>query len=297
MVDIYKELPRTNCGDCGKGSCFAFATAVYLEAFALEACPHLSDDLRSAMGARLEAGRESGEGRRPSSPEQALRSLLGALRDVDLEAQAAKCGGEYRPAVTGSSPCSASAPPSTPAPSESPAPPSTPAVESVAIDFLDGRYVVTREDVSAEQGEDPSVWVKILLLIYLTRAGGRLPTASWVSYRDLPNSVSKSASFEECSDRIARAFEGDLVGLERAVISLGGRPAETGSADLAYVLPVLPRVPVLLLFWDREEEFDARAGFLLDGSVLDYLDLEALLFVGEALAGRLLGEGLGDLVA
>lgn len=272
MVDIYKDLPRTNCGDCGKGSCFAFATAVYLEAFTLEACPHLSDDLRSEMGARLEAGRQSGEGRRPSSSEQALRSLLGALQEVDLEAQAAKCGGDYRPAATGS-------------------------VESVAIDFLDGRYVVTREGVAAEGGEDPSVWVKILLLIYLTRAGGRLPTASWVSYRDLPNSVSKSASFEQCSDRIARAFEGDAAGLERAVIALGGRPSETGSADLAYVLPVLPRVPVLLLFWDREEEFDARAGLLLDGSVLDYLDLEALLFVGEALAGRLLGQGLGDLVA
>lgn len=295
MVDIYKDLPRTNCGDCGKGSCFAFATAVYLEAFTLEACPHLSDDLRSAMGARLQVGRESGEGRRPSSSEQALRSLLVALQDVDLEAQAAKCGGEHRPAATGSA-SSVSPPPSGPAPSQSPAPP-TPAVESVTIDFLDGRYVVTREGVAAEWGEDPSVWVKILLLIYLTRAGGRLPTASWVSYRDLPNSVSKSASFEECSARIARAFGGDRVGLERAVIALGGRPSETGSADLAYVLPVLPRVPVLLLFWDREEEFDARAGFLLDGSVLDYLDLEALLFVGEALAGRLLGEGLGDLVA
>lgn len=272
MVDIYKDLPRTNCGDCGKGSCFAFATAVYLEAFTLEACPHLRDDLRSAMGARLVAGREAGEGRRPSSSEQALRSLLGSLQDVDLRAQAAKCGGEYRPAVSGSA-------------------------ESVAIDFLDGRHVMTREEVVAERGEDPSVWVKILLLIYLTRAGGRLPTDSWVSYRDLPNSVSKSASFEECSNRIARAFEGDLVGLERAVTVLGGRPMDTGSADLAYVLPVLPRVPVLLLFWDREEEFDARAGFLLDGSVLDYLDLEALLFVGEALAGRLLGEGLDDLVA
>jgi len=236
------------------------------------------------MGSKLEAGREAGEGRRPSSSEQALRSLLGALGEMDLEARASACGGHYRPAAAGS------------APSSAPAPPLSPAAESVAIDFLDCRYLVTREDVTAERGEPPSVWVKILVLIYLTRAGGGPATGSWVSYRDLPNSVSKSASFEECSARVARAFEGDPAGLERGVLALGGRPSGTGSADLAYVLAVLPRVPVLLLFWDQEEEFPARASFLLDGNVLDYLDLEALLFVGEALAGRLLGEGLGDLV-
>jgi len=140
------------------------------------------------------------------------------------------------------------------------------------------------------------VWVKILLLIYLTRAGGRPPSGSWVSYRDLPNSVSKAKSFEECSARVAGAFGGRLDGLEHAAVRLGGRPVDPGSADRAYVLPALPRVPVLLLFWDGEDEFAARASFLLDGSVLDYLDLEALLFVGEALAGRLLGEGLADLV-
>ena len=235
------------------------------------------------MGARLEAGREVGEGRRPSSSEQALRSLLGALAEVEFEAQAAKCGGDYRPAPTGAAGAPGGAP--------------GPAAESVAIDFLGGRYLVTHEDVVAERGEDPSVWVKILLLIYFTRAGGRSATGTWVSYRDLPNSVSKSASFDQCSARVARAFAGDLEGLERAVVALGGARSEFGSADCAYLLPVLPYVPVLLMFWDREEEFDARASFLLDGNVLDYLDLEALLFVGEALAGRLLGEDLGDLVA
>jgi hypothetical protein len=59
---------------------------------------------------------------------------------------------------------------------------------------------------------------------------------------------------------------------------------------------VLPRVPVLVLFWPQEEEFPARVSLLLDSSALDYLDQEALVFVAEALAGRLLGGNLSGLV-
>ncbi len=79
VVDIYKDLPRTNCGECGKGSCFAFATAVYLEAFPLEQCLHLREAPRREMETKLDMSREEGVGRRPSSSEQALRSLPAVL--------------------------------------------------------------------------------------------------------------------------------------------------------------------------------------------------------------------------
>ncbi|MHB0979932.1 MAG: (Fe-S)-binding protein [Thermoleophilia bacterium] len=82
VVDIYRDLPRTNCGDCGKGSCFAFVTGVYLEAFSLERCPHLGAPLRIEMQARLGVSRGEGAGRRPSSSEQALRGLLAGVYRV-----------------------------------------------------------------------------------------------------------------------------------------------------------------------------------------------------------------------
>jgi hypothetical protein len=240
-----------------------------LEALPLEECPHLTPEVLAAMQSKLEEGREAGEGRRPSSAEQALRSLLSTMPDVDMEVQAAKCGGKYD-AGGG---------------------------RSVTIDLFEGSYRVTVDDVEVVHGESPTVWVKILLLIYLTRAGGRPQTGAWRAYRDLPNSVSKAKSFEACAARIASRFEGDPEGLDEAVRRLGGKPTDSGSADRAFVLRALPRVPLMMLFWDKEDEFPARVSLLLDGSVLDYLDLEALLFVGEVLTGRLLGEALADVVA
>lgn len=42
VMDILKQLPRTNCGDCGKPTCMAFAAAVFRREATLSACPPLS---------------------------------------------------------------------------------------------------------------------------------------------------------------------------------------------------------------------------------------------------------------
>jgi hypothetical protein len=46
--------------------------------------------------------------------------------------------------------------------------------------------------------------------------------------------------------------------------------------DLVLLVSPLPKVPVLCLFWDRDEEFPASFQFLFDGSASAYLDLESL---------------------
>jgi len=262
VLDIYKDLPRTNCGECGKGSCFAFASAVYLEAFPLEVCPSLGPIPLRAMQDKLDRGRDEGEGRRPASSEQALRALLSVMQTADLAAVAENGAGAFI---------------------DSPA-------EAIDVRFLDGLYRVSRVGVSSLRGDVPSASVKILLLIYLTRATGIPESGVWISYRDLPSTVSKSKSFEEASARVAQAFAGDPDRLDLVVRTLGGRSVDSASADRAFRIEVLPRVSVLLLFWDEEEEFPARVSILLDRVVLDYLDQEAIVFMAEALAARLLGE-------
>ena len=85
--------------------------------------------------------------------------------------------------------------------------------------------------------------------------------------------------------------------LKEAALSLGATEAEFGSADLCYRFKALPKVDLLLLYWEGGEEFGARAAMLLDGGVLDYLDQEAIVFMAEAFVKRLCGESLGGLVA
>ncbi len=263
VLDIYRDLPGTNCGDCGRSGCFAFATAVYLEGESLARCPHLPPGQRARMEALVARDRERGGGRRPAVSEQALEHLRGEMAGRDLREVAERCGGRYL--------CG---------------PP-----EAVEVPFLGRVHRILRGDVVTPEDPAPSIWVKIFLMIYATRATGRPLSGRWVSYRDLPNTVSKARSFEACVERIARVFEGRPADLERAARPLGGRPADGAAAPVGYLFPALPRVPLLLLFWDREEEFPARAVVLLDEHVLDYLDQEALVFLAEAFSERLCRPG------
>jgi acetyl-CoA decarbonylase/synthase, CODH/ACS complex subunit gamma len=49
-IEVYKNLPRTNCGDCGLPTCMAFAMQVASKKQALDVCPHVSDEARAVLG-------------------------------------------------------------------------------------------------------------------------------------------------------------------------------------------------------------------------------------------------------
>jgi len=49
-LDIYKNLPKTNCKDCGVPTCLAFAMKVASGQAGLDGCPHLTDDARAQLG-------------------------------------------------------------------------------------------------------------------------------------------------------------------------------------------------------------------------------------------------------
>jgi acetyl-CoA decarbonylase/synthase complex subunit gamma len=48
-MQIYKNLPKTNCKDCGLPTCMAFAMQVAAKQRSLSDCPHISDDATAAL--------------------------------------------------------------------------------------------------------------------------------------------------------------------------------------------------------------------------------------------------------
>ncbi len=53
-LDIFKLLPKTNCGDCGVPTCMAFAMKLAQKKAELSSCPHASDEAKAALGAASE---------------------------------------------------------------------------------------------------------------------------------------------------------------------------------------------------------------------------------------------------
>jgi acetyl-CoA decarbonylase/synthase complex subunit gamma len=48
-LEIFKQLPKTNCKDCGQPTCLAFAMALAGGKASLDACPHVSDAAKEAL--------------------------------------------------------------------------------------------------------------------------------------------------------------------------------------------------------------------------------------------------------
>jgi acetyl-CoA decarbonylase/synthase complex subunit gamma len=49
-IQIYKYLPKTNCGECGAPTCLAFAMKLAGKKAELAECPYVSDEGKSALG-------------------------------------------------------------------------------------------------------------------------------------------------------------------------------------------------------------------------------------------------------
>ncbi len=48
-LDIFKQLPKTNCGDCGQPTCLAFAMKLAQKQASLDQCPHVSEEAKAAL--------------------------------------------------------------------------------------------------------------------------------------------------------------------------------------------------------------------------------------------------------
>ena len=48
-LDIYKVLPKTNCGECGVPTCLAFAMQLATKKAAIDACPYATDDAKATL--------------------------------------------------------------------------------------------------------------------------------------------------------------------------------------------------------------------------------------------------------
>ncbi len=65
-------------------------------------------------------------------------------------------------------------------------------------------------------------------------------------------------------DRVAGKYAGDVKGFMMKGAQFGGTPVQYG--DAAFVLLPFPRIPVTIILWTADEEFDARVELLLDAT-------------------------------
>lgn len=111
-------------------------------------------------------------------------------------------------------------------------------------------------------------------------------------------SVRRLAPFESAYVRtilkpFARAFSGKTELLHAACRKLGGRPIRQG--DAGYVIDAFACMPLTVVFWDGDDEFEAQANILFDADITDFLHEETVVLVAADLTAQLeRAAGLSD---
>ena len=160
----------------------------------------------------------------------------------------------------------------------------------ITIPVFGEPYKVSANAITDLSGRQPSLDTCVILSKYLLLCTSAEPREKeWVSYRDLKDSGPLTVYFANDVERaIANHFTGRLDALKQACQSVRGYPPNlNASYDLTMQFDALPRVPVILLFNDADDEFPPECLVLFERRSESYLDPECLAMVGRRLFTRL----------
>jgi hypothetical protein len=131
--------------------------------------------------------------------------------------------------------------------------------------------------VSRDDGGPVSVFAEILILHALIGHTGRPVTGEWIGFSDIPDGLLYASVYEKrTARRLARALSGGGSGLWPAAGRLGGHDEALGGNVSAVVEPFFG-VPVGIVFWEPDDQFDEAVTFLYDRTITEILATEDIV--------------------
>ena len=160
--------------------------------------------------------------------------------------------------------------------------------EFLYIIYFSKRFRIDRKTgFITEDGKSPGF--DTVMNIYNTfyySAAHPVASGNLVAFRQVKRVYPFEAAYRRTIiSRLQELFSGKTEELRKACEALGGTLLPQG--DVGYVLPVFPFLNIAVLFWDKDEEFEAQGNILFDYSATDYNHVESAVSTAEMGVRRL----------
>lgn len=267
VVDLCRDvLPQTNCGDCGYPTCMAFAGRVVSEKLPLENCPHLDAAMLEKCSLELQEQYRDGKWLKRDMAADALEWAKKQCTSMAIEDLPERIGGKVID-YSGQ--------------------------KALVLPYYNDSVIISKEGIVNSDGSAITRNEQVFLYIHMAQGGSQAPTGKWKSLKEFPNTVSKVVSMIAHVEKpLVEKFSGNVDELRIRSERIGGidKSGQYDTADLAFYFQILPKVPVMLVFWDAEPEdgFEADVKLLFDETVILHLDIESIMFLSERLKELLL---------
>lgn len=130
-----------------------------------------------------------------------------------------------------------------------------------------------------------------LVLFYFITADGTSPDGRWISFSNLPDGRFYNPAYQGYTGgELAKNFQNDLEAFGKAARQLGGvnwatMPEVPG--DVAYRFQTLPRLAVLSICWEGDEDFPTSYRILFESTASHYLPTDVCAYLGSFLTRSL----------
>ncbi len=262
VVDLYRDvLPKTNCRDCGFPTCIAFAGMVVSEKHPLKNCPHLDTAVVEKCNIELNQQYKEGKWLKKDMADDALAWAKERSASMKIEDLEKRLGGKLQ----------------------------TPEEGMVhLLPYFNSAVLISKNGISKKEGSALTRWEQVFLYNHMSQGGSRMPTGKWKGLVEFPSTVSKVKNMiDNVEIPLIDAFKGKCDRLLAAAKKIGGREMikEEYTADVSVIFTPLPRVPIMLMFWDEDgkDGFSAKVKLLFDETITEHLDIESILFLSERL--------------
>jgi len=247
-MEIFKLLNKSNCRDCNKATCLAFAVAVFNGQKQLNECPYLESDIVERFGGKI--GKQT-------TIEQDMDKLVGQLKrkisTIDLSALAQRVGAGFSD-------------------------------DKLTIKVLGKDFSVdSKGNFSSDIHVHP--WVTIPVLNYIIDGAGIPVSGEWVPFRELKNGKTWHRLFgQRCEKPLKKVADTYTDLFEDLIHIFNGRQVENHYAsDISLVLHPLPKVPILICYWKPEDGLESSLNIFLDSTAEDNLNIESIYALGAGL--------------
>ncbi len=167
-----------------------------------------------------------------------------------------------------------------------------------AYDQAAGTYAVTvwkrQYAVDPEKAEISCVshdheplhsYFDLFLVHYLLGAQEIQPANQWISEKDIAGGTFFRGPHEIPAHMVASRFDGDITGFKNRCEGYGGTVLDL--ADAAFVLPITPRIPIAVLYWQGDDEFPTEVKLLFDKTIVGHLASDIIYALAVGICDRL----------
>jgi hypothetical protein len=149
----------------------------------------------------------------------------------------------------------------------------------VIVPFLGTTFLVCSNGIRRSDGKDFKETLGSVIAHYILKGSCCRPAGKFVTFAELAGPLFKEGSYSigALERPIIKRFQGRISELLVSAAYYGGRQGgEAGLGSVSLIFEMLPHIVLQIIFYDRDDEFPARATLLFDVNATQLIDFEVL---------------------